>query len=63
MSVGTDYHLLSSYVGLLTLAVSIIYSGSYGSLPVRKVLTLMRQNLTGFPLFSFLLAFTSLFTV
>ena len=33
-----DYHLLSSYAGLLGLAVSIIYSGSYGSLPVRQIL-------------------------
>jgi hypothetical protein len=35
MSGRTDYHLLSSYAGLLVLAVSAIYSGSYGSLSVR----------------------------
>ncbi|KAL1748691.1 signal peptide peptidase-domain-containing protein [Schizophyllum fasciatum] len=31
---GTDWDLLSSYAGLLTLAVGCIYSGAYGSLPV-----------------------------
>ena len=41
MNAGTDYHLLSSYASLLTLAVLIIYSGSYGSLPVRQILTLV----------------------
>lgn len=30
---GTDYHLFTSYAGLLGLAVSIIYSGSHESLP------------------------------
>jgi len=37
MSLGTDWELVSSYAGLLALAVSIIYSGSYGSLPVRRI--------------------------
>lgn len=44
MSAGMDYHLLSSYAGLLTLAVSIIYSGSYGSLPVRQILKATPPN-------------------
>jgi len=38
MSVRTDWDLLSSYAGLLGLAATIIYSGSYESLPVREVL-------------------------
>ena len=37
MSVRTDWDLISSYAGLLALAASIIYSGSYGSLPVRQI--------------------------
>ena len=32
-----DWDRLSSYAGLLGLAASIIYSGSYGSLPVRQI--------------------------
>lgn len=37
MSARTDWDLISSYAGLLSLAASIIYSGSYGSLPVRQI--------------------------
>ncbi|TRM69825.1 signal peptide peptidase-domain-containing protein [Schizophyllum amplum] len=35
---GPDWDLLSSYAGLLTLAVSCIYAGSFGSLPGPKKL-------------------------
>lgn len=31
---GTDWGLLSSYAGLLTLATGSIYAGAFGSLPV-----------------------------
>lgn len=58
MSMGTDYHLLSSYAGLLSLAVMIIYSGSYQSLPVRQILTSTLwgwRNLTDSPPRTFLL--------
>ena len=32
---GYDWDLLASYAGLLALATFSIYTGSYGSLPVR----------------------------
>lgn len=46
MSARTDWDLVSSYAGLLTLAASIIYSGSYGSLPVRQISNLNAMEAT-----------------
>ena len=37
MSARTDWDLVSSYAGLLSLAALIIYSGSYESLSVRQI--------------------------
>lgn len=39
-----DWDLVSSYVGLLSLATFCVYTGAYGSLPVRICFTLSKDK-------------------